>query len=1351
MSDRTGRSALTNGWIDVCSRYPLPVVLGVCALLVWGVATAPFDWHPEFLPRNPIPVDALPDIGENQQIVFTAWEGHSPQDVEDQITYPLTSALLGTPGVKTVRSYSAFGFSGIHLIFKEEVDFYWSRSRILERLNSLAPDALPAGIKPTLGPDATALGQVLWYTLEGLDRYGRPTGGWDLDELRSIQDWDVRLGLLATEGVSEVASIGGFVREYQIDVNPIAMKAFGVSLDDVFNAVRMANVDVGARTIEVNRVEYLIRGLGFIQSLEDLENCAVAVRDNVPVYVRNVAHVSHGPAWRRGALDKEGVEAVGGVVVTRFGENPLATLANLKKRITEMSPGLPRKTLPDGTVSQIAIVPFYDRSDLIRETLHTLNTTLINQILVTVLVVLLMAMHLRSSLLISGSLPLAVLGCFCAMKAAGVQANLVALSGIAIAIGTMVDIGIVICENILRRFEQAKPGEDRSRLVIDAAQEVGAPILTGLATTIISFLPVFTLTEAEGKLFRPLAFTKTFALIAAGVIALSVLPPLARFLFVTRRRTQFAHRFIFIALTLAGLGWLLFGAAGQQLTTPPWLVVGLLLIATGSIRLFESFRRSAPERGTTLAVNWLTILAAGLILSHVWMPLGPDKGLWLNAGFVLLPVGALLTILRSLQNNYSRLLNWCLRHRLLFLSLPAVLIMLGATIWLGFDRTFGWLPSALRDRAPLATLADRFPGLGKEFMPPLDEGSFLYMPTTMPHASIGEAMDAMRKQDLAIRSLPEVETVVGKLGRAETPLDPAPISMMETIVNYHPEYLASEPGTVDLFAFDPSRNDWFRDIEGTPLAAPDGAPYRVKGTFARDVAGRLIPDPGGRTFRLWRPPLDPILNPGRTAWPGINSSGDIWQAIERAARVPGSTSAPRLQPIAARIVMLQSGIRAPMGVKIQGPDLATIEQAALRIEALLKEVPAVNAPAVIADRIVGKPYLEIEVDRQAIARYGIPLAEVQKTIEVGIGGKRITTTVEGRERYPVRVRYQRELRDQIESLGKILTTAPDGVQIPLEQLAKIAYRRGPQVIRSEDTFLTGYVLFDGRAGQAEVDVVDQAREYLQRKIDDGSLRLPNGVRYTFTGTYENQIRSEKTLRLILPLALLIVFFLLYFHFHSVTSSLLVFSGILIAWAGGFVLLWLYNQEGFLNYAWFGISLRELFQVEPVNLSVAVWVGFLSLFGIASDNGVILTTYLDATFRDRRPRDLEAIRAATVEAGQRRARPCLMTIATTLLALFPVLTSSGRGSEIMIPMAIPTYGGMAAVILSIFVVPVLYCAVKEFAYRTGYSPAAVALLSVGSLFLIPAVWCSLAERREANRPDSPAPGETAADGPEETRK
>ncbi len=670
-------------------------------------------------------------------------------------------------------------------------------------------------------------------------------------------------------------------------------------------------------------------------------------------------------------------------------------------------------------------------------------------------------------------------------------------------------------------------------------------------------------------------------------------------------------------------------------------------------RLPKNFKQTGPW-----AASGIAVIVVVMILADHWLPLGPEKGLLRNLLFVILLIGGLLAFFQVFQTYlYRPLLIFCLKFKLLFLLVPMLILCLGGMAWIGFDRLFSFMPEPIRNSAPWQATAKTFPGLGKEFMPPLDEGSFLYMPTTMPHASIGEAMDVLQLQDQLLMSIPEVESVVGKIGRVDSPLDPAPISMIETIIAYKPEYMQDEDGHRLKFAYDESSNE-----------------------FLRDEKGELIEDSRGRPFRLWRD--------------HIHSPDDIWNEITAAADLPGTTSAPKLQPIAARIVMLQSGMRAPMGLKIKGPDLETIEKVALQIESLLKQVSTVEASAVIADRIVGKPYLEIEIDREAIKRYGLHVRSVQDVIEVAIGGRQITTTVEGRERYPVRVRYARELRDDIETIGRILVPAPNGQQIPLDQLASIDFVRGPQVIKSEDTFLLGYVLFDKKPGEAEVDVVEDCQAFLKDKIETGELQLPQGVSYEFAGSYENQIRSQKTLAVVLPIALFAIFLILYFQFRSVITTSLVFSGILIAWAGGFIMLWAYGQDWFLDFHLFGTNMRDLFQVHPINLSVAVWVGFLALFGIASDDGVVITTYLDQSFRRRRISTVKEAREATVAAGLRRVRPCLMTTATTLLALLPVLTSTGRGSDIMVPMAIPSFGGMVIEIMTMLVVPVLYCWVRR---------------------------------------------------------
>lgn len=1297
--------------IHFCLGNKLVVSLLVIFVTLWGVMVAPFDWAVPLLPRDPVPVDAIPDIGENQQIVFTDWSGRSPQDVEDQITYPLTAALLGVPEVKTIRSFSMFGFSSIYVIFREKVDFYWARSRLLERLNSLPAGSLPAGVQPKLGPDATALGQVFWYTLEGRDRDGHPTGGWDLQELRSIQDWTVRYTLLAAEGVSEVASVGGFVKEYQVDVDPDAMRAHRVTLEEVYRAVQKANLDTGARTMEINRADYIIRGVGFIKNIGDIENTVIKATGNTPIYIRNVATVSIGPALRTGALDKDGAEVVGGVVVVRHGENPLAVIKNVKRKIEEIAPSLPRKTLPDGRESQVHIVPFYDRTGLIYETLGTLDSAITEQILVTIIVVMIMLLHFSSSLLISAVLPLAVLMCFIAMRLFGVDANIVALSGIAIAIGTMVDMGIIICENIIKHLSAAQAKLDRADrqlgtdadtdpdfvperltlgykdafgIIYRASSEVGSAVVTAISTTIVSFLPVFTMQAAEGKLFKPLAFTKTFALLSSVIVALTIIPTLAHVLFAGRVKSARLRRALLAILALLGIG------LGFHVAWWAGVIVALVsLIAISKAYL-------PPSQTSKLAkiTMWLLVVLALLFLAQHWLPLGPDRGMIRNVVLVGGLVGLLIFVFHLFHKSYERILRWCLAHKLTFLSIPLLITMLGLMTWLGFEPVFGWLPRPLRLSRPISWFAHQFPGLGKEFMPPLDEGSYLFMPTLMPHASIGEALDVLQIQDRAISAIPEVETAVGKLGRADSPLDPAPIQMFETVITYHPQYLVNRDGKRLSYRFDAKATDLFRNEKGEPVPAPDGRPYTVRGRYARDDNGLLIPDPRGKPFLLWRPALDPDLNPGRETWPGIQKPNDIWDIIVAVAAVPGSTSAPRLQPIATRVVMLQSGMRAAMGIKVKGPNLPSIEQAALVLERLLKNVPMIEPSTVIADRIIGKPYVEIVLDRQVAARYGVSIEDAQMVIQTAIGGEPITTTVEGRERYPVRVRYLRELRDNMEALERILVPAMDGAQVPLIQLAHIRYVRGPDMIKSEDTFLTGYVLFDKKPDAAEVDVVQQAQEYLRGQLETGAATLPAGVSYTFAGNYENEVRATQKLLVVIPLALFIIFLILYFQFRSTLVTFFVFSGIFVAWAGGFIMIWLYGQPWFLNFSILGMNLRDLFQVHTINLSVAIWVGFLALFGIASDDGVVMATYLGQSFANLKPASRPEIREAVVRAGLRRIRPCLMTTATTILALLPVLTSTGRGADVMVPMAIPSFGGMVFELITLFVVPVLYSWKRE---------------------------------------------------------
>ncbi|GHT77748.1 cation transporter [Bacteroidia bacterium] len=1120
-------------------------------IVVWGIAVAPFDWHKGLLPSDPVPVDAIPDIGENQQIVATEWMGRSPKDIQEQITYPLTTSLLGIPGVKTIRSSSMFGMSFIYIIFDDNVEFYWSRSRILEKLNSLPAGTLPQGVQPALGPDATALGQVFWYTLEGRNpETGKPTGGWNPDELRTIQDFYVKYSLSAAEGVSEVASVGGFVKEYQVEINPDAMKAYKVSVMDVMNAVQKSNLDIGAETIELNKVEYLVRGLGYIKNLSDLEEAVITVREGVPVRIKDVAVVNFGPATRRGGLDKEGVEAVGGVVVARYGSNPMEVINHVKTKIEEMSAGLPQKTLADGTVSKVTIVPFYDRSGLIKETIGTLETALMHEILICIIVVIVLIFNLRASAIISSLLPIAVLATFIIMKYTGIEANIVALSGIAIAIGVMVDVGVVIVENVLKNYELKKVKQNALiDIIYKSTKEVSGALSTGMLTTIISFLPVFAMQAQEGKLFKPLAYTKTFALLSAFLLGFALLPTIAYWVMSIKR--------------------------------PKWLVI--------------------PRVKPAMTINLIVLVVAVIYLTAHWLPVGEGAGFPVNFVFVVLSIGIILAILWSLVVFYERILRWCLANRWKFMLIPVVTLILGVWIWRG---------------------------MGEEFMPSLDEGSFLLMPTSMPHTGIEQNLQLIETVDKRISAIPEVEVTVGKWGRVNSALDPAPAQMFENTIIIKPEYVETDSGRV----------------------------------------------------RQWR---DHIRN-----------KDDIWQEIVNVSHLPGLTSAPKLQPIEARLVMLSTGLRAPMGLKISGPDLETIEEAGKTLETALKDVPSVLPSTVFYDRAVGAPYIEIKLNRRNMARYGITVADLQEVIEAAVGGMTLTTTVEGRERFPVRLRYPRELRNDPEALSKILIPTATGAQIPLGDVAGVEYTRGAQMIQSENTFLTGYVIFDKQAGKAEVDVVHEADRLLKEKITSGEIQLPAGVSYKFAGNYEQQQRAANRLLIVIPLCLLAILLVLYFQFRTVTASFIHFSGVFVAFAGGFILLWLYGQSWFMNFSIGEENVRDLFHMHPINLSIAVWVGFIALFGIATNDGVLMGTYIHDLFVERNPQTKHEIRETVVKAGLKRVRPAAMTTATTLIALLPVLTSTGKGADIMIPMAIPTFGGMLIQSMTMFVVPVLQCWWRE---------------------------------------------------------
>ena len=949
----------------------------------------------------------------------------------------------------------------------------------------------------------------------------------------------------------------------------------------VMLAVKNSNIDVGAGTMEVNKAEYLIRGLGYIKSLEDLENAAITSRNGVPVRVKDIAKVNFGPGDRRGGLDKEGQEAVGGVVVARYGSNPMDVINNVKAKMAEMESGMPEKTLKDGTVSKVTVVPFYDRTQLIRETIGTLEEALTHEVLICIIVVLILVLNLRASAVIAGMLPLAVICTFIVMKMVGVEANIVALSGIAIAIGVMVDVGVVMMENVIKGLTPSPSpfgegsqylmprGKELEKVIYERVSEVSSAILTAMATTVVSFIPVFAMQAQEGKMFHPLAFTKTFALMSALLLGFLVLPTLAYWVF----------------------------------------------SLTGKARIPGLSRINGKTVNRVLMA--VVVVLAVYLLADLWLPLGPENGMLLNVVFVASIIAVILGLLWLLVIFYERILRWCLSHRLLFMSVPLALLVCGVLIWRN---------------------------CGQEFMPTLDEGSFMLMPTSMPHSGVEENIRYCKILDRRIKAIPEIESVVGKWGRVNSALDPAPIQMYETVINYKPEYELDENGHRKRFK--------------------DGY------------------------HRLWRPE--------------IRTEDDIWNAITEVTRLPGVTGSPKLQPIATRQVMLSTGLKAPMGLKIYGPDLESIEQAGMQFEKVMRQIPEINSASVYYDRASGAPYVEIKLDREKLSRYGIQVGDVQSILSTAIGGMSEGNTVEGRERFPIRVRYARELRDDPDVLNQVLIPAMDGTQIPLGQVADIQFTRGATMINSENTFLVGYITFDKAGTLAEVEVVNEVKRVLDEQVKSGKIVLPKGVSYAFTGTYEQQEHAAKRLQIVIPVALMIILLILYFQFRSVTASLIHFSGVFVAFAGGFILMWLYGQPWFMDFTVCDVNMRTLFGMGTINLSVAVWVGFIALFGIATDDGVLMGTYIHQTFLARNPQTKHDIIEAVVEAGKKRVRPAAMTTATTLIALLPVLSSTGKGADVMVPMSIPTFGGMMIQTMTMFVVPVLQCWWRENALKKKQS-------------------------------------------------
>lgn len=993
---------------------------------------------------NTAKVDAIPDIGENQQIVFTEWAGRSPKDIEEQVTYPLSILLQGIPGVKNIRGISAFGFSTIYVIFKDEVDFYWSRSRVLEKL-ATAGSTLPENVLPLMGPDATGLGQIYWYTVENEEGALHPKS---LAKLRSIQDFYIKYLLQGVEGVSEVASIGGFVKEYQIDVDPQKLFAFDIHFNDLIKSIQNSNIDVGAEVVEDGDREFIVRGKGFFKSLADIENVVIAIRNKTPIRVKDVATVQTGPGFRRGALDKSGVEAVGGVVTMRFGENPKQVIDRVKERLKVV-----REGLPEGVI----ISAFYDRTVLIEKTMKTVYNALTEEIIITVFVILLFLLHFKSSILVTLTLPFGVGISFILMKLLNIDSNVMSLSGMVIAIGSMVDMGIIMTENIYSHLSQ-KPNaskKERVEIIVKSAREVGPAILTAVLTTIVTFLPVFALDGSEGKLFGPLAWSKTLAMFGSVVVAIILVPALSVFLL------------------------------------------------NGKLKPVEKNKISS-------------------------------------------------LILRL----YKPALEWVLEHRKIFFIAPILLMLLG-----GYA----------------------FNQLGKEFMPSLNEGDILYMPVTTPDVSMSKARELLAYTDKVLSDHPLVDYVVGKLGRANTAIDPAPVAMFESII-------------------------------------------------------KLVP---------------------KEQWPEGKSIYEIMQDLDATVQIPGLVNSWDF-PIQTRIGMISTGIKTQIGIKVFGSELKVLETLAAEIAKKVKNVR--GAPEnIYAEQITGKPYIEFDIDRVAASRYGINTGTINKILQTAVGGMTIGQFYEGRERYPIRVRYKKELRDRIDNLRRVLVPSPLGQHIPLEELAKISIVTGPAMIQSENGMLRSLVSFNVKDRDL-IGFVDEAREYITKNVE-----LPRGYSIVWAGQYENQARANKRLMILIPLALAINLFIIYFGMKNLRNSAIIFSSVPIAMAGGLILLW----------------------IGDFNTSVAVWVGFIALFGIAVDDGVVMMTYLQKAIKDRAPENWKDLKECIIEAGSRRIRPLVMTTTTTVVALLPIMWSTSTGSEVIKPMAIPTLGGMTVGLISLFMVPVTF--------------------------------------------------------------
>ena len=1157
---------IIRGLIRFCVREPWLALLVALGVAVYG-----------FVSYQSVPIDAIPNVGENQVIVLTPWPGRSPKDIEDQITYPLSVTLSSVPGSESVRGKSMFGYSFVQITFSDQTDFYWARSRVAEQLGSAASQ-LPAGVTPQLGPDATALGQIFYYVLQPSSE------GQSLADLRSLQDFVIKYELQAVRGVSEVASIGGYVRQYQVEVDPDRLRYHGLSLDTVLGAIRSSNMDVGAKTIESTGMEFIVRGRGFLGrdgdlklAVRDIENTVVSQRDDVPVRIKDLGRVQVGPDFRRGALDFNGVEAVGGVVVMKHGENPRAVIQRVKEKISQIEPAL----------QGVKIEAVYDRTGLIDETIQTLTTVLRDEIVMTVVVVLLFLLHIRGSLVVAFCLPLGVLISFAAMRWFGVDSNIMSLAGIGIAIGTMVDMSIILAENIYGHLADAEVHQaaardqnvdvaSRDRLIEEAATEVAPAVVTAVATTLISFLPVFFLTGRDARLFSPLAYTKSFAIAAALVAAVTMVPALSKILMKTQKRKRADSIGIALAFSILAVGC--FHLFWQDFFVDRFSIPGsFALVFTGVISFLAGWQLSRER---------------------------------------IRPIDEIPTS-RWIRFLYAARLKFALDHKWLVLTFPMLLCFFGTGSWFGLpallrpvEQFAGKIGADLNELPGYVDGKHLFQGLQSDDWIALDEGSWFYMPTLYPAASFSQAMQVLQTQDVLIGNIPEVENVLGKIGRVESALDPAPVAMIETYVMLRP----------------------------------------------------------------------------KSQWRAGVTKEQVWDEVNRVATLPGVTPASALQPIEGRVVMLQSGIKAPMAIRVYGDDLERLGDAALSVARTLKKNPLVDPMTVNPDLVMGKPYIEFSVDRDAASRYGMSIAMVNEVIETALGGTNLISTVEGRERYPVRLRYPRDLRERVEQLVRLPLVTPGGASIPLGEVAKMETTWGPGVINSENARLVAHVSFmpNHRAGDLEtvssVEKQLRAAQLLETQ-DTNYLDLPAGYSLETVGGFRNQLEANRRLTWIIPLVVVINLGLIYLQFRDLPIALAVFTGIPVAFAGGLIL----------------VSLMQ------IQLNTAVWVGFIALFGLAVDDGVLMATYIRQSLEKSPPLTREHwtrrdLRELIYQAGLKRIRPCVMTTLTTLIALVPILIATGKGADVARAMAVPVFGGMLVEPITSFILPTLYCGYLEFKLR-----------------------------------------------------